>query len=232
MTVLRVWHGLTDLGDGVVLLPCAVLFLAWLLASPATRHTGWLWLAAVLVVGGGVALSRVQYMIWGLYPAGWNFIGLSGHSALSFLFWPAAGALVTGRNRPGLRAAMVALGTCLALAIAISSLVSHDHSLSEVALGALWGALVAAVFLMLTWRHVTEVPAVRKWMIVSVLLLVIITFGHGFPTRRVLGWIALRVSGHAAIYTRCNLGPKARLSRNEADCRNTGSPAAHKHAPL
>lgn len=231
MTILRIWHALTYLGDGSVLLPCAALFFAWLIVAPATRRTGWLWLAAVLAVGGAVALSRVLYMVSGLHPPGWNFTGLSGHSALSFLFWPSAGALVTGRNRTGVRAAMVALGACLALAITAGSWVSHDHSLSELALGALWGAGVAAVFLTLTWQHVTEAPAVRTRMIVSVLLLGFIAYGHGFPSRRVLGWIALRASGHTAIHTRSDLGPQTRLSKKSEDGENTRSPKPHTHTP-
>lgn len=226
MMILHAWHALTYLGDGSVLLPCAVLFFAWLVAVPATRRTGWLWLVAVLVVGGAVALSRVLYMISGLHPAGWNFTGLSGHSSLSFLFWPSAGALVTGRTRTVLRAAMIALGACLALAISVASFMTHDHSMSELVLGGVLGALIAAVFMALTWRHVPKAPVVRRWMVASVLLLGIIAYGHGFPSMRVLGWIALRVSGHTAIHTRCELGPQAQLSKDETDCADTGSPVS------
>jgi hypothetical protein len=207
MTMLRVWHALIYIGDGVVLVPCAVLLFAWLIAFPATRCAGWWWLVAVLLVGGGVALSKLLYMVSGQHPAGWNFIGLSGHAALSFLFWPSAAALVTGRHRTGLRAVAVGLGAALAFAISVSSWVLRDHSLSEVVLGALWGTAVATVFLTLTWRHVAEAPLASNWMIVSILLLVFFAFGHEFPSERVLGWIALRVSGHTAIDRRTDPGP-------------------------
>ena len=221
---LHVWHALTYLGDGAVLLPCAALLFAWLIAAPAARCTAWCWLVAVLVVGGGVALSKVLYMVSGWHPAGWNFIGLSGHAALSFLFWPSAAALVTSRHRTGLRVVAVALGGCLALAISVSSWVLRDHSLAEVALGALWGALVAAALLMLTWRHVVDAPVVRKWMIVSMLLLVIVAYKHEFPSTRVLSWIALQVSEHTAVHTRSDLGPHAQLSKKETAGRNARPP--------
>jgi hypothetical protein len=199
MTMFSVWHALIYIGDGVVLMPCAVLLFAWLITFPATRRVGWWWLLAVLLVGGGVALSKLLYMVSGWHPAGWNFIGLSGHAALSFLFWPSAAALVTGRRRTGLRAVAVGLGAALAFAISVSSWVLRDHSLSEVVLGALWGTVVATVFLTLTWWHVAEAPLASNRTIVSILLLVFFAVGHEFPSERVLGWIALRVSGHTAI---------------------------------
>jgi hypothetical protein len=167
-------------------------------------------------VGGGVALSKVLYMVSGWHPVGWNFIGLSGHAALSFLFWPMAAALVTRRKRTGLRAIVVVAGVSLALAIAAAGWVLGDHSLAEVVAGALWGALVAAVLLVITWRHVATAPSARKWMVASMVLLVVAVFGHEFPSARVLGWIALRVSENATIHTRADLGPQAQLSRKRA----------------
>jgi membrane-associated phospholipid phosphatase len=207
--VFCVWHALTYIGDGAVLMPCAVLFFAWLISAPFTRRAGWCWLVAVLLVGGGVALSKVLYMVSGWHPAGWNFIGLSGHAALSFLFWPSAGAFVPSRNRTWLRVITVGLGAALALAISAASWVLGYHSLSEVVVGGLWGAMVATVFLLLTWRKAEEAPLARKWMIASMLLLVLVAFGHEFPSKRVLSWIACRVDGHTALYMRANVGPKA-----------------------
>ncbi len=212
MTMVRLAHALIYLGDGAVLLPGAALLFAWLIAAPATRRTACWWLAAVLVVAGGAALSKLLYMISGWRPAGWNFIGLSGHAALSFLFWPAAAALVTSRCRTGLRVVAGALGACLALAISAASWMLGDHSLLELVLGALWGALVAAVFLTITWRHVAQAPLLRRWLLASMLLLVVVAYKHQFPSTSALGWIAVQVSGHPAIHTRTDLGPQARLS--------------------
>lgn len=228
---LHLWHGLTALGDGAVLLPCALLMLVWLLAVPETRRSGWLWLLAVLVVGGGVALTKLLYMAWDLHPPGWDFIGLSGHGALSFLFWPVAGAVVIGRNRPWLRVLLIALGACLALVITISRLVLHDHSPLEAILGAVWGALVAAVFLLLAWRHPVKAPALRRWIGLSVLLMIVLTFGHKFPSNRILTWTALQVSGHTVIYTRCDLGPKASLAKDGTNCHGKRSALIHRRRP-
>jgi hypothetical protein len=217
MTMLRVWHALIYLGDGAVLVPCAALLFAWWIAVPATRRTAWWWLAAVLLVGGGVALSKVLYMVSGWHPVGWNFIGLSGHAALSFLFWPMAAALVTRRKRTGLRAIVVVAGVSLALAIAAAGWVLGDHSLAEVVAGALWGALVAAVFLTVVWRHLAKAPSVRTWMTVSMLLIAVVAYRHEFPSTRVLNWVALHLSERTTVHTRADLGPHAQLSRKRAD---------------
>lgn len=226
MTLLRVWHALIYLGDGAVLIPCAVLLFAWLIAVPATRRTAWWWLAAVLLVGGGVALSKMLYMVSGWHPAGWNFIGLSGHAALSFLFWPTAAALVTRRRRLGSRVMAVMAAVGLALAITAAGWVLGEHSLAEVVAGALWGALVAAILLAITWRHVAAAPLARKWILVSMLLLGAVAFGREFPSARVLGWIALQVSQRTTIHTRADLGPQARLSRAAVAGRHADPAAA------
>lgn len=232
MTMVRIWHALIYLGDGAVLMPCAVLLFVWLIATPATRRAGWWWLVAMLLAAGGVALSRLLYMVSGWHPAGWNFTGLSGHAALSFLFCPAAGALLIAPNRTGLRAAAVALGAGVALAISASSWVLGDHSLSEVVAGALWGAAVATVFVLLAWRQLAGAPLARNWMVASLLLLALFALGHEFPSKRVLSWIAVQTGGHAPLHTRADLGPPARLPKEAADSRQTGSPAAHPRTPL
>ena len=87
------------LGDGAVLPRCAMLLLAWLVAATDAQRIAWWWLAALLLVGGSAALSKVLYMVSGWHPAGWNFIGLSGHAAFSFLFFPSAAVLMTSGRR-------------------------------------------------------------------------------------------------------------------------------------
>ncbi|MEO8779273.1 MAG: phosphatase PAP2 family protein [Rhodanobacter sp.] len=183
-------------------------------------------------MAGGVALSKLLYMLSGWHPAGWNFIGLSGHAAFSFLFFPAAAALVTSRGKTALRVVVIALGACLAFAISLSSWVSRDHSLTEVVLGALWGALIATVLMTIIWRHVAKAPVLRKWMIVSLLLLAIVAYKHEFPSTRVLSWVALQTSGHPTIHTRTDLGPQARLPMRDANGRRTYSQSGHARAPI
>lgn len=227
--MLRIWHALIHLGDGAVLLPCSALLFVWLIADRATRRAGWWWLLAALLVSGGVASSKMLYMISGWHPDGWNFIGLSGHAALSFLLFPVAAALVGSRSPTALRLTLVALGGCLALAISIASWVLGDHSPTELVLGGLWGSLGAAAFLAITWQQAMEAPQLHKWAVVSLLLLAGIAYRHEFPSNRVLGWIALHLSERSTIYTRSDMGPQAQLPNAVADDRHMDPPAAHTH---
>jgi len=207
----EVWWHLTALGDSAVLLPCALLIAVWLLALPATRRSGWLWLLVVLLDAGVVAVSKILYMGWGLHPPGLDFIGLSGHSALSFLVWPVVGMLVVSGARTRLRILMVTLGALLALAVTVSRVMLHAHSPSEALLGGLWGALLAALFFGLT-RHARHLTGARSWIALSLIVpLLLVTYGQTFPSNRVLGWVAMQASGHTFIYTRGALGmPAAR----------------------
>lgn len=222
---VHLWHGLTALGDGAVLLPCALLLLAWLWAIPATRRTGWWWLAAILVTSGGVALSKVLFMGWGLHPPGLDFTGLSGDAALAFLFWPVAGVLVTDSRRSGKRVFFCVLGSGLALIITVAVVILHYHSQSEAILGGLWGIAIAAGFRVLTWRQPVAAPGIRRWMLASVLLVMVIAFGHRLSSSRVFEWVSARVSGHMSVYVRCDLGSLGQLDRGkQTTCRGMVRP--------
>ena len=167
----------------------------------------------MLADAGTVVLSKLLYMGWGLHPRGLDFVGLSGHSAMSFLLWPVAGALVAAHARAPWRALAIALGATLALAVAWSRLVLDAHTPSEVMLGALWGALLAGVFL-LPERRPEQLPAAGGWLALGLLLLpLLLAYGQTFPSNRILAWVALRVSGHEHIYTRADLQRSLRVRR-------------------
>lgn len=206
MTMLRVWHALVYLGDGAVLIPCAALLFVWLIAAPMTRRSGWWWLLAMLLVSAGVALSKMLYMVTGWSPSGWNFTGLSGHAALSFLFFPVAAAFVGSNARTALRIVLLVLGASVASAISVASWMLREHSLIELVLGALSGALATAIFLTITWRHAAHTPVLRGWMIVSLLVLATVTYKREFPSTKVLSWIAVHVSDDSSIHTRTDSG--------------------------
>lgn len=201
---MQAWWRLTAFGDSTVILPMAAAVALLLLARGATRRAGWLWVLAVLVDGGVIVVSKILYMGWGLHPPGLDFTGVSGHSAMSFLFWPVVGALATGRLHAWHWLGVVA-GTALAAGVAASRLAVHVHSPSEVLLGSLCGALLATVFLILTRGQLRE--SVRYgWCVVFLLIPpLLMTPRFDFPSHRILAYTAKGLTGHGDIYTRTSL---------------------------
>ncbi|WP_154048453.1 hypothetical protein [Thiomonas intermedia] len=200
------WIAITDFGDSAVLVPLAAVLLTWM----AWRHRGAavLWAVLLLINIAGVALTKIAYMGWGLHPPGWNFIGLSGHSALSMLVWPTVGALMaSGRSRLW-RWTLPAAGLVLSAAIVVSRLTTDAHTPIEAALGAAWGAVFAAVFL---WRLRGLAPrrqSAPAWLLPAVLLVpLVLTYGRIFPTNSVLEQVACALSGRAQAFTRADLEP-------------------------
>lgn len=203
---MPIWWRLTAFGDSTVLLPLAALLAVWLCARTASRRAGGLWVVAMLADGGLVIASKVLYMGWGLHPPGWDFIGLSGHSAMAFLFWPVVGAFAaTQSNLP--RWSGIAAGAALAIGVAASRLVLQVHSPSEVLLGSLWGALVAAVYLWRT-RSLLTAPARYRhgWLLLLVLVPPLLLARQlSFPSNWILAYTARQLSGHSVVFTRNDL---------------------------
>ena len=201
MGTSNAWWHLTAFGDSTSILPLAALLAIWLCARRESRRSGWLLVTAVLVDGGVVAASKVLYMAWDVHPPGLDFIGLSGHSAMAFLFWPVLGALVAVQWRLP-RWSSIAAGAALAASVAASRLALRVHSPSEVLLGSLWGMMVATAYLWLT-----RVPGYVHRRYGRLLLLVLIpplllVRQFSFPSNRILVYTAEQLAGRGAIHTR------------------------------
>jgi hypothetical protein len=145
-------------------------------------------------------------MGWGLHPPGWDFIGLSGHSAMAFLFWPVVGAFAAEQSNlprwPG-----VAAGAALAVGVAASRLVLQVHSPSEVLLGSLWGALIASLYLWRT-RSLLTAPVRHRhgWLLLLALVPPLLLARQlGFPSNRILVYTARQLTGHSVVFTRSDL---------------------------
>ena len=199
----QAWLAVTALGDSAVLLPCIALIALWLLIPAATRYLAWRWLVLVASVIALVAINKLAFMGWLVSLPGLDFTGMSGHSALAMLVWPALGALVGRRRGAAIQALGGLLGMLLALLVGVSRWVLHAHSPSEVLLGLALGALAGLVFL---WRYraVWCLPE-RGWVAVLSLLLVLpLVYGQRFPSVLLLSDVASQLSGHPA-YTRHDL---------------------------
>lgn len=198
---MQSWTSITALGDSAVLLPCATLMLLWLWALPDSRGLAWRWAALFVGVAGLVIASKLAFMAWGWGIRRLDFIGLSGHSAMAAVVWPALFALASGNSSRRWRCVAAGCGLLLALLIAVSRLVLHVHSAAEVVSGFLIGTAAVLVFLC----HHDERWQLRGrgWLlVVSVGLVLPFVYGHRFPTERILRLVAQQLSLDHSVCTR------------------------------
>ena len=199
----HVWFAITNLGDTSILLPCAALIAFVLLLPASTRRLCVVWLASVVAGETIVATTKVLYMGWGLGIASLDFVGLSGHSTLSFLVWPVAFTLALGRSNEW-RSTGIAFGTLLASVIAASRLAVHAHSVAEVVFGGILGAALSSAFLA-RYLRLLHVVALPRWLIITLILPFAIGYGRTVPTESILAVVARTLSGHSYVYTRADL---------------------------
>lgn len=214
---MTIWRAITSLGDSALLLPLICWMALSLILTRRDRPQAFRWIAAACVCGGTVALSKLLFMGWGVGAdlPGMNYTGISGHTALSMLTWPALAGLLSRNGARNLRIAAVALGILTGVAVAASRLVLKAHSISEVILGAALGLLIAVWFLHGLLRHArlsdVAVPAdaVRRQLLLlsGGMVIALLCYGRVFPSQHVLKDLALWLSGHPTVFTRrINLG--------------------------
>ena len=203
------WLRLTNLGDSAVLLPAAALVALWLAVRARTRGVALAWLVVLAFDIAVVVATKVAYMGWAIGLPGFDFIGLSGHTALSFLVWPVLGCLAASGARPGVRLAAAGLGFGLALAIAVSRVVVHAHTPIEAVLGGVVGASIALAFL---WRFGgrLQAPLSGAVVVVSLAALMLPTYGDRFPSNPILARVACALSGRAHFQVRPSVGGQLR----------------------
>lgn len=196
------WQALTSAGDSAVLLPLIVWITLWLIVPSESRRDGWRWILAVGACGGGVALSKLLFMGWGIGLPGLDYTGFSGHSAMSMLVWPTTAALLTRRANVSWRYVAISLGILLALGIAVSRIWLKAHSVSEVVLGSAFGLVIGAWFQK--GQPVVQQVSIRAVTLLSgiSLLLVLACYGRVFPSQHILKQVALAISGHDLVFSR------------------------------
>ena len=194
------WNDLTRLGDSVVMMPAAVMIVAWLLSARAGR----LALCWCLMFGGALACvlaTKIAFIGWGLGIRVLDFTGLSGHAMRACAVLPVLAYLTLRHAPPGWRIAGLALGGVLAALVGISRVVVHAHTISEAVGGCLLGALVSLSFIRLCQTRPTL--ALPRWLLALGLLALLPTAqASPAPTNGWVNGIALYLSGRERPYRR------------------------------
>ncbi|MGN6480352.1 phosphatase PAP2 family protein [Luteibacter sp.] len=195
------WHAITSFGDSALLLPL-IAWMTLVLAFAPHRRDAIRWVVAAIACGGAVAFSKLIFMAWGIGPPGLDYTGISGHTALSVLTWPSLAALLVRKVRGPLAWIAIAAGACLGLLVGLSRLALEVHSVSEVIMGALLGAIVATWFI----HGLNRTDALPTWhallLGMGVIALWLVFYGRIFPSQHLLKDIAMWVSGHSHVFTR------------------------------
>jgi len=200
---IQSWTSVTALGGNVLQLLGVALVAVWLLASLPPGRVAFLWLLFVAVATALVALTKLLYMAWRVGIPAIDFIGLSGHTTLSFLLWPVLFSVMLGRSTVS-KLLATSVGIALAALIGFSRIQVHAHSLSEVLLGGLVGLAFAAAFLLSSQR-VLPCPLPRAWLLASMLLPFFLGYGRDLHTESFLEVTARSLSGHQWVYVREDL---------------------------
>jgi hypothetical protein len=203
---MTIWHAITSLGDSALLLPLIAWITLWLAWSPPRRRDAARWLGAVALCGGGVALSKLLFMAWGIGPPGLDYTGFSGHTALSLLVWPSLGYLLAN-GRPARHQLVAAVsGGMMGACVGMSRLALKVHSASEVWMGAVLGIAVAVWFLhrlILPLGEPRVISRRRTALLGGVVLAIgLLCYGRVFPSQYALKELALWMSGHSSVFTR------------------------------
>lgn len=201
---MHAWTFITAFGDSAVLLPCAVAIFFWVGWSQGGWSLAWRWSLLFCTVAVLVVTSKLMFMAWRLGIPSLDFMGISGHSAMSATVWPALLALLWPRVRGNSGAVGAITGLLFALAIAVSRVAVHAHSWAEVLAGLSLGGGVVIAFLW--WAGPRWQLQGSRWPAVLTLLLILpLAYGHRFPSEQLLRAVAQHLSLDSTVYTRRSL---------------------------
>jgi membrane-associated phospholipid phosphatase len=209
------WHLVTRLGEAQILLPAALVTIVWLARrAPARPLVRWwlLWFALAFTL---TTASKIAFIGWGVSIPPINFTGVSGHAMCAAAIYPLLLRTATSLRPRAWQVAALAAGYALALLVAVSRVMVHAHSWSEACAGFALGAAASTAALLLARMPRTRLPV---WLPLA-LLIWVVTLSLMAPRSRThdaVTWLALKVSGRSAPYTRAEMLREYRLRQLQA----------------
>lgn len=186
------WAAFTKLADSNFTMPVAALLAVWLAGARAWKpffQWSFLFGAGILLV----VATKIAYIGWGAGIPALDFTGISGHAMRATAIAPALMAMLLQKKTRQLQQIGLLAGLAFGIAISISRLAIHVHSVSEVVSGCLLGAAVGLGFAWLIRNR----PIVfdRKLLLVGVIALLPVLSLKPAPTDSWMESVAYYLSG-------------------------------------
>jgi membrane-associated phospholipid phosphatase len=197
------WMTFTRLGDSAILLPAALAIALWLLAGRAWKMAlSWCLLFGMAMII--VIATKLAFLGWGIGSASLDFTGVSGHATRATAIFPVLFYLALQGPPRKTGSIAVLLGGILGLAITVSRVIVHAHSISEALAGCVLGSAVSLGFLWIANSH--SITIKRRWLLApSVFFLMATPFIKPAPAQQWITTAALYLSNHDHPFDRAML---------------------------
>lgn len=199
------WHLVTRLGESGIVLPVAITAAIWLLVDSREPRSAWLWLVPLGVAASITTVTKLAFLGWGIGSATFNFTGISGHAMFSAAIYPVLLRILLRKAPRPWPAAGIAAGYALAVLIAVSRVVVHAHSWSEVIAGFVTGGLASACALTLMSIEPAHHSSRWLWLGLASWLVVMPLKASPSVTHDIVTRVAIRLADREQPYRRSDL---------------------------
>ena len=190
-------HAITDLGDSALLLPASAFLVAYLFYF-RTLTVAWIWVSTLALCAFLTLFLKVAFFTCGTAVPALDLHSPSGHTSLSMTFYGCAALMVSADKGRATQIAMLAAGTLLVVAVAISRVLLHAHSPTEALLGLSIGIVCVAWFGRRFWA-LPPLSLPWRWARAVVVLLAIVTHGMHWDIEWAVARIAALIHSAAPI---------------------------------
>lgn len=209
---MNAWSHLSNLGDVVTMGFVAAMIAAGLIFGRAWR-TACFW---CLLMGAGMAFvvaSKIVFLGWGWGICSLDFTGFSGHATRAMAIAPVFLYLMLNRASRVHQNTGVLLGIAFGVAVGVSRLVLHVHSMSEVVSGWILGGGIALLFIW-NGKNLQAFELKKSAAVIGVLTLFVLPAPEAGATQKVLVDLSLFLSGHEIVFSRQNCRTTSIQSKN------------------
>jgi membrane-associated phospholipid phosphatase len=179
-------QAITDCGDLAILLPVACVLTVWAALIRDKTVFTW-WLIALALCVGGTGILKIYFFAC---PPLSDLHSPSGHTSFSTLVYGTLTLAVASAVEGWRRWISVLIGTLFILAIAVSRIVVHAHSVPEVILGSILG-VIALSLLVNAYRREKPTKTYLAPLVTVCAMLVVLLNGHEVRAEELLHHIAV-----------------------------------------